>query len=172
MTDSQRNPDTKIGEQRQIINGWEYVKNQTSNRWEVVSGPHSGHVTVSDTAPERDDDIYPLEEGELWWQPRESVMYVYSPKTIGSGYEWKPIVSERRGRPGEEGPAGADGKDGQDAPNPYVGPNNNWWCYSYQESDGSIPNRYVPYDTGVPCTGMNKLLNIVGAVNDPSELPR
>ena len=151
--------------------GWEYVFDKVNNRWEVVNGPHSGHVTISESAPVNSgaDREYPLEDGELWFKPSESCMRIW----IAATGKWTPVVSAAEGVPGEPGEDGKDGRDGEDgapglsAPSPKISTANTWVVYELN----SAGTAYVERDTGIQVTGMSQLLNMKGVVNTPEELP-
>ena len=64
-------PDPGVVQEGQVWiadNGYGYVYSTANERWEVVTGPHSGHVWVSLTPPEEDKNrLKPICPGEFWY---------------------------------------------------------------------------------------------------------
>ena len=67
--------------------GYGYVWSETNERWEVVNGPHSGHVWVSTTPPQLEEGRKPVCEGEFWYDETSRTLKIYiEGKWVAAGY--------------------------------------------------------------------------------------
>ena len=58
-------------------NKYGYVYDYQRGRWDVVNGPHSGHVWVGHQPPTANDRRFPTCEGEFWYDLNAQVLMCY-----------------------------------------------------------------------------------------------